>query len=471
MRHRMMVSTIVFAVVFAGCALSRNARLRTATDLPLMVADTSIDKLQTPEEQELVEKASIERHPNFTLGVIEFSDQALLWDSYQRDAVLKELEQAAGLKGAVIVTFVHGWKHNASVCDDNVACFRAVLQRLAEREETIGEHRAIFGIYLGWRGLSSCNEPAKEFSIWSRKRVDEQLGASQGREAVRGILRAYATIKAQHRDSRLIVAGHSLGAGVVYSAFGPLVQQALTDAIDHRNGTELEPIITAGDLPLPDLIVLANPAFEAEIYKRTARDLDTIEQMGLHFSKQQLPLMLTVSSEADWATHLLFPAAQTIHYVLAPFDWTRGGGFLWHSLFTAANFGADVTDRLDVVPTAVPLPKREGATPKERNCFRGDWAELFGNGCACDELAAPGAKARVLQSMTTPCTLSADHQMRTCGDVQMTHLRPKLDYRNPFIVAAAAKEVIGGHNDIYNERFVTFISALINEVDIALRGR
>jgi hypothetical protein len=53
----------------------------------------------------------------------------------------------------------------------------------------------------------------------------------------------------------------------------------------------------------------------------------------------------------------------------------------------------------------------------------------------------------------------------------MTHLRPKLDYRNPFIVAAAAKEVIGGHNDIYNERFVTFISALINEVDTELRRR
>jgi hypothetical protein len=469
----MMVSTIVFAFVFAGCALSRNARLRPATDSQ-MVAETSIDKLQTPKEQEVVEKASIERHPNFTLGVIEFSDQGLLWDSDQRDAVLKELENAAGLKGAVIVTFVHGWKHNASVCDDNVACFRAVLQRLAEREETIapiGKQRAIFGIYLGWRGLSSCNEPGKEVSIWSRKRVDEQLGASQGREVVRSILREYAAIKTQHRDSRLVVAGHSLGAGVVYSAFGPLVQQALTDAIDHRNGTELAPIIKAGDVPLPDLIVLANPAFEAEIYKRTARDLDTIEQMGVHFSKQQLPLMLTVSSEADWATHLLFPAAQTIHYLLAPFDWTRGGGFLWRSLFTSANYGPDVTDRLDVVSTAVPLKKREGATPKERNCFRGDWAELFGNGCACDELSAPGAKARVLQSMTTPCTISKDHQVRTCGDVQMTHLRPKLDYRNPFIVAAAAKEVIGGHNDIYNERFVTFISALINEVDTELRRR
>ena len=73
--------------------------------------------------------------------------------------------------------------------------------------------------------------------------------------------------------------------------------------------------------------------------------------------------------------------------------------------------------------------------------------------------------------MTTPCTISKDHQVRTCGDVQMTHLRPKLDYRNPFIVAAAAKEVIGGHNDIYNERFVTFISALINEVDTELRRR
>jgi len=410
------------------------------------------------------------------LGIVEFNDEGLAWNRNQRTAVLTMLRQKGAQNGALIVMFVHGWKHNATVCDDNVACFRRVLAGLAEAEARNPRpaKRAIIGIYFGWRGLSYCREPARTVSLWSRKRVGEKLGESQGREFLREILRAYKDLKGDNHDTRLIVAGHSLGAGVVYSAFGPLVTQALNDALDNRTGSQIEPIDHVGDIPLPDLIVLANPAFEAELYKRTQRDLQKMERLHLRFADEQLPLMVTVSSESDMATHRIFPPGQFVRYALAPFEWTRGLPFLRRSVVTVANFGPYLTDRLDLA-SSVPTMTQKGApsslavTVKEKpptSCFRGDLAATTGSGCDCAELMDDPDLVLGSGSGCGPIRRDGDnHIVRTCGDVDIVHLRSELDRHNPFIVATAARTVINGHNDIYNRRFISFLIAFVSDVD------
>ncbi|PYQ27273.1 MAG: hypothetical protein DMF56_21095 [Acidobacteria bacterium] len=473
------------ALLSFRCALTQIVQFRTGTGEDI-AKETCIDALREPEEQRAVSEAAIEKHPDFTLGIIEFTDEGLAWSSKQRHAVLDLLRSdEVTTTGAIIVVFVHGWKHNASICDDNVACFRRVLAGLARVEEYSplpGPHRKIIGIYLGWRGLQYCSEPSRTLSIWSRKRVGERLGQSQGREVIREILRAYAGLIANEGTvyrTRLIVAGHSLGAGVVYSAFGPLMRQALSDAIANRTGPTLGVIKTAGDLPLPDLVVLANPAFEAEYYKRTNLDLMKMERERLHFAPDQLPLLLTVSSERDWATRRIFPPAQFIRYALSPFEWSRGIPFLRRSLVGVGNFKAFVTDRLDSVNSSTDGKQKSSGRngPQQKSptsCFTGDWAALTGLGCKCAEVDDADGEPYLGKNALLPCTEEQFEQgsaVKTCAEVRMTHLRPNLDTTNPFIVATSAGTIIKDHNDIYNREFIRFLISFISAVDIKIENK
>src|SRR5205823_4367265 len=84
------------------------------------------------------------------IGVIELSDDGHVSDFDQEEKVLKRLNEVAlGDKpvdvtkspGAVVVTFVHGWHHGGKVCDNNMACFRRVLQALSQADP-----RPVFGV-------------------------------------------------------------------------------------------------------------------------------------------------------------------------------------------------------------------------------------------------------------------------------------------------------------------------------------
>jgi hypothetical protein len=54
--------------------------------------------------------------------------------------------------GALVVAFVHGWKHSADSADTNVCCFREIIKRLAEREARItpAGPRKVIGVYFSW---------------------------------------------------------------------------------------------------------------------------------------------------------------------------------------------------------------------------------------------------------------------------------------------------------------------------------
>ena len=65
--------------------------------------------------------------------------------------------KSSATQHAIIVTFVHGWKHNADYCDNNMCCFRDMLRQISKLDEhySINEpRRRVVGVYLGWRGLS-----------------------------------------------------------------------------------------------------------------------------------------------------------------------------------------------------------------------------------------------------------------------------------------------------------------------------
>ena len=113
-----------------------------------------------------------------------FDDQGQLRDPAQLDrAETLVLEEAGGSNGpgAVVVVFVHGWRHNASVCDENVVCFREVLTGLDNLERLQAaasgyEPRRVVGVYLGWRGLTAKMPGPREMTFYKRKAAAHRIG-------------------------------------------------------------------------------------------------------------------------------------------------------------------------------------------------------------------------------------------------------------------------------------------------------
>src|SRR5215472_8482493 len=116
---------------------------------------------------------------NYTLGFVEFDDQGWLYgttgtnNQLQIDLVSKSIQSEMATNPLLIVVFVHGWKHNASGDDGNVEMFHSILERLGRLEHARSakekaNHRRVFGVYVGWRGLSATWEPFKEMSFFSR---------------------------------------------------------------------------------------------------------------------------------------------------------------------------------------------------------------------------------------------------------------------------------------------------------------
>jgi hypothetical protein len=137
-------------------------------------------------------QAIIEVAPNYTMGYVEFDDQGWMYGSednskrQQIDRVLDRFSAEGETNGLLMVTFVHGWKHNAAGDDANVQMFHHVLRELGTMEDVLSKKQhhppmRVVGLYIGWHGLSADIEPFKELgwqSLACRLWCDGCLGAT-----------------------------------------------------------------------------------------------------------------------------------------------------------------------------------------------------------------------------------------------------------------------------------------------------
>ena len=249
----------------------------------------------------------------------------------QLNAVFEAVESKAG--GEVVVTvFVHGWQHSAAPGDSYVCSFAALIRAVEkmeqERARASGRRpRAVLGVYVGWPGALYPHSAANLVTtFWNRLAVADQLGAEGAvlPRLIRGLVqRLPARERGADRSSALVVAGHSLGARAVFHAV---------------RGD----IIAPAESVLPDLVLLVNPAFSADLYR----------QVHEQRCAPGTPLLL-FSSETDAVTRQVYPAGQTMSYRYAAEPPTP---FPEH-IYTAANFGEFVTHELRMDPGSnVPPP-------------------------------------------------------------------------------------------------------------------
>jgi hypothetical protein len=234
---------------------------------------------------------------SFHLAIVEFDDQGRCYNREQLDKVSDAIEaMRESAKDAIVLVFVHGWKHDARSDDDNLSSFRRVLDRTAQHESQCaqpGDAREVFGIFIGWRGLSAYGLGAENLTFWDRQDAAHRVASGSVRELF-GRLRHYRNARVEHGGTALLViSGHSFGGMIVFWALAQALIEAASDA--------------AGGVVsrFADLVLLANPAMEGARYL-PIYDLVTSNafKSGAH---DQLPVFVCAQAQNDEAVGTWFP--------------------------------------------------------------------------------------------------------------------------------------------------------------------
>lgn len=234
---------------------------------------------------------------NFRLAIVEFDDQGRCYEREQLDKVSDAIEQMRESgKDAIVLAFVHGWKHDARSNDDDLSAFRIVLERTAQHERLCagaGQAREVFGIFIAWRGLSAYGLGAENLTFWDRQEAAHRVASGSVRELF-GRLRHYRNSRVEQGGTALLaISGHSFGGMIVFWALAQSLIEAASDP-------------AGGVVPrFADLVLLENPAMEGARYL-PIYDLITSSafQSG---TSEQLPAFVCAQAQNDEAVGTWFP--------------------------------------------------------------------------------------------------------------------------------------------------------------------
>lgn len=373
-----------------------------------------------------------QRSGDYHLAFVEFDDQGWFADRKQMEALfllLKALERQQATRGEVLLfVYAHGWKHNASGCDNNVVCFSRLLERMdiSERALQAKGPRAVVGVYVGWRGLSFHAGPLTNLTFWDRKSTAERVGRGGVTELLVR-LNDYRRARNPNREShrtQLVITGHSFGGLIVYSAlFHSLMERAARTELAPTGEARYATATSFGDL-----VVLVNPAFEGSLYE----PLFHITTSRCYADGQR-PVMMIVTSEADDATGAAFPVGRTFGTL---FEHARSPEQARSILRTVGHDPRYQTHALRTLPGMSEAPPLEDLSA-----------------CGCPYLA-PTASFDFRKYLRD---LVDAHDGRGYGSAVELIADSKYTPNYPYLVVKTDAGVIADHNAIYNERFTEFL--------------
>lgn len=427
---------------------------------------------------------------DFELHFVEADDEGWFWQPEQAELALLAIEESVRTRDTFVVVFVHGWHHSAQCCDSNVQSFRRTLGQL--RQELTGrlyagaraeyaqmEKRAadfqVIGIYLGWRGRSLPGF-LDFFTFWGRKSAAERVGENDAREFIARLNQLYLARRGK-QDQRnffgLISIGHSFGAQVLMRATASALEQQLI-GLEAPAGYLRRPGQAAprGDdkalQGIGDLVVLLNPATEAAAYHRLH-----LLSRGLRYGKSQTPVMLTVSTDNDYARHRLF----TFGRVMGEFftgkprkedDFEREAER--KALGVDGEHIRHVTHRISPVDSREKLIRADAGIDVEP---------------ACDRRVECGADWRVWKELPDRTELAdvpsredteaGRERLRTfdfsgfvrLGNVAMEPVKDAMPYQ-PLIVATTSAAIIDNHSGIFTQPLLRFLIPYIALIETKL---
>lgn len=211
-----------------------------------------------------------DREGGYRLAHIEFTENGSYAAPCQLDWAINLIDEVNPPRGrvgrddtkpgAIVVTFVHGWRNDAS--PDNVKSkgnlfyFTNLLSGLANAEkksaaETGRAAREIVGIYVAWRGeafraprwLGFLEYP----TFWARSETATHIASSP--VATQALVTLLKTVQRNPR-SRSIVVGHSMGALLLERAVSQSLIGSVIDAVYEAESTAGRPLCKDGEEPL-----------------------------------------------------------------------------------------------------------------------------------------------------------------------------------------------------------------------------
>jgi hypothetical protein len=422
-----------------------------------------LPELGSKQKQALVRCAAHEQyvardqHPAFDLFTIEFDDQGRYWSQAAVESALDEIQKVRDKDGDVlIVLFFHGWFNNADVCNGKLACFRELLSLVARAEReyvkaaravnTAAKERKVIGVYGAWRGETLAVPVAKQlFTFWGRKSAAHTIGENG---AVTELISRLAAVAHPHLrptgngprhatpaggeeerltddDSAIIAVGHSFGGALLLSGIGSVISEAAGRALTAK---AQRPVIEG---PV-DLVVLVNPAVEASRFDSLRRTAALV-----NFGEQQLPILLTLSSERDRPNQALFPIGQAV----ALTQKAARSREQWLSMIeSVGTYQPNQTHTL-IGTDPAPAPRQQ----------RFD--------CQCDARIQDYADLLLNRLTATYEAKDLDLRLGTRRDFQFSRLEPMQDSNpnSPFMMVRVDGQVINGHSDIFNKRIIDFM--------------
>jgi len=403
---------------------------------------------------------------SFTVGVIEFDDRGRYWSEEQARSVLAMIEDLAA-KPAGVTVIAHGWQHGAYVCDRDIACFRQLLGQLAIAEAKLKRtnfiegcnrpdvHRPIVGVYLGWRGESIRKSGWNVFSFYNRKSAAHTIGNAPNlwqrirranRKTTTDAAQTIARLDSIYRQANtacykmsLVTVGHSFGGALLYSTVEHTLENQLDDFMSGNAAT------VRG---IGDLVVLVNPAFEAQRFRK----LDTGRRQHLAFPPSQSPVLLTVQSDEDGFNLWAFTAGRTLTaWMYPPNNFARFA----RSRRAIGYYSPIRTHELRLKPGA---SQDEGSEPPREACGC-PWNLSSIDASAFtfteSERAAINANppAAIAQLAAIDLTRPRDY-----GDTNLDFVAGKSCPENyPFPVVKAFGALIPSHSEIFTRPFTEFV--------------
>jgi hypothetical protein len=300
------------------------------------------------------------------------------------------------------------------------------------------KRRKVVGLYLGWRGASVPIPGIEQLTFWTRKNAAQRVGNAGAKDLLPEIKNFKRLSNRDNSDdqlggpneTQLIITGHSFGGYLIYEALHSQILERAT----RLSGEEGDPYYGTAR-SFGDFVLLVNPAFEGSIYEPLHRFA-----MNRCYPPQQLPAMMIVTSEADWATGYAFPIGRWYTFTQsAPQEEQRDT-----VKNTVGHLDRYRTHYLRIQKTETNQPVTEPTDLKNTN-----------------ELTSAALSDRARSNERHPSAEAVSDTVVSYGKSYLEPVR-KLNQRYPYLVVTAEKSMIRDHGDIFNENFVDFIVRYIN---------
>jgi hypothetical protein len=376
-------------------------------------------------------KAASHRY-SYSLSFVELNDDGFFAEPAQVDRLFADLQNKASQTDTTILLYVHGWNHNASSSDTNVACFEELLRATAIMQSNYlaSDHktpRAVYGIYVGWPGVVyKWDWFNKAVTFFGRQFAADRVGERGALlELFSKIGRLRDQIKPQ--KTKFVIISHSLGARLTYKALRPVMQHTAYDT-----GSSKSPFIA-------DVAVMVNPALSADEHTALAA---LIKTQGEQRTSKAHPKFVIATSEKDEVLGGIFPLSQQLS------SFVRGDYWLADKRRTLPLGLFD-----EYVTHFLKLKGRYDDSPGANGCPT----------LSHDELEIVKGERRVQhEAELYEYNVIKHYDARAAEQYRTVLTESQNGSKGPIMIVKVSGDIIPNHNDIYTSPFVDFISRVVN---------